>query len=283
MVDIIIDLNKLREKGLFVGIPMYGGLCYGATTKSLMDLAVLCKEHNIMMRTYFLFNESLIPRARNYVVDEFMRSDCEYMIFIDSDIRFNALDVFAMWHMMEERDDADIMCGAYPKKAISWEKVKSAVDQGFADDDPRNLANYIGDYVFSPIANGSININEPVEVLESGTGFMMIKKNTFKKFLEHFPNYTYLPDHSRTENFSGDREIGLFFHCEIDPKTRRYLSEDYWFCHKAREAGLKTWLCPWIELEHTGTYTFKGSLRHLAQIGEAINVDPSKLKKKSKK
>jgi hypothetical protein len=281
MVDITIDLEKLRNKGLFVGIPMYGGQCYGTTTKALMDLAVLCKEHNVLMKTYFLFNESLIPRARNYIVDEFLRSDCEYMIFIDADIRFNALDIFAMWHIMNEREDIDIFCGVYPKKAIAWEKVKNAVDQGFAEDDAKNLENYIGDYAFSPIA-GTINIDEPAEVLESGTGFMLIKKQTLQKFQEFHPTYTYKPDHTRTENFNGDREIGLFFHCEIDPKSKRYLSEDYWFCQKAREAGLKTWIAPWVGLEHTGTYTFKGSLRHLAQIGEAVNVDPAKLKRKSK-
>jgi len=38
------------------------------------------------------------------------------------------------------------------------------------------------------------------------------------------------------------------------------LSEDYYFCHKAREAGLKVWAAPWVQLGHFGNYLFEGGL-----------------------
>jgi hypothetical protein len=156
--------------------------------------------------------------------------------------------------------------GPYPKKTISWEKVKAAVEQEIATN-PFELENYIGDYVFNPIAGTkSFKINEMVEIMEGGTGFMMIDKKAFVKYAEAYPELRYLPDHTRTESFDGSREITAFFDTVIDPVSKRYLSEDYMFSQYARKIGLKIWMCPWMSLKHVGTFTFGGSLGHLAKI-----------------
>ena len=60
-------------------------------------------------------------------------------------------------------------------------------------------------------------------------------------------------------------------------KSKRYLSEDYWFCQKAHEVGIKTWFCPWMRLQHVGSYIFGGSLADLAAIGAAATADPGAL------
>jgi hypothetical protein len=205
-------------------------------------------------------------------------------MFIDSDIGFNANDVIALLALQSENpeeDEYDILCGPYPKKCISWEKIKQAVDKGFADQDPSVLDRFVGDYVFNP-ANGKteISLTKPAEILEAGTGFMMIRRNTFEKFAEAYPQQSYKPDHVRTEHFDGSREIMAFFDTPIDPESKRYLSEDYMFCQWSRKIGLKVWLCPWMQLKHVGSYIFGGSLVDLAQIGAAATADVSKLKKK---
>jgi hypothetical protein len=280
-MEIKVDINDLRKRKLFLAAPMYGGQCAGMFCRSTNDLSAAAVHYGIELRFYYLFNESLITRARNYCVDEFMRSDCTHMMFIDSDIGFDAKDVISLLAMMSDESDYDIMCGPYPKKCISWEKVKAAVDKGFADQDANVLEKYVGDYVFNP-ANGSgtISLGEPTEVLESGTGFMMIRKSALARFAEAYPQYSYRPDHVRTAAFDGSREILQYFQAEIDPVSKRYLSEDYWFCQKAREAGIKVWLAPWIQLQHVGSYIFGGSLADLAAVGAAATVDPKKLGKK---
>jgi hypothetical protein len=150
---------------------------------------------------------------------------------------------------------------------------------------------------------------------------MMIRRNTFEKFQETYPHLLYKPDHVRTEHFDGTREIMAFFDALIDDKTQnlipevsaffdknpnptkeqmvefledkrngltkdnysnRYLSEDYMFCQWVRNAGLKVWLCPWMKLQHVGSYVFGGSLIDLAQIGASATADVDKLKKKKK-
>jgi hypothetical protein len=166
----------------------------------------------------------------------------------------------------------DVICGPYPKKAISWEKIKSAVDKGFADKNPNHLEEFVGDYVFNPAEDTqSFRLDEPVQVKESGTGFMLIKRTALEKFDVAFPTQKYRPDHARTENFDGSREIMAYFDCVICPDTKRYLSEDYMFCQWMRKAGGKIWLLPWLRLKHAGTYIFGGSLQALA----AINASPT--------
>ena len=85
-MEINIPIEELQKRSLFIATPMYGGQCAGMYTKSVNDLASLCMHYKINAKFYYLFNESLITRARNYCCDEFLRSDCTHMIFIDSDI-----------------------------------------------------------------------------------------------------------------------------------------------------------------------------------------------------
>ena len=252
--------------------------------KSTADLSAMCAQYGIPLQLYYLFNESLITRARNYCCDEFMRSEAEHLMFIDSDIGFNPQDVIALMTLQAQNDQYDIIGGPYPKKCISWEKIKHAVDKGIADEDPNVLEKFVGDFVFNPKGGQqTIPIGEPVEVLEIGTGFMMVSKKAMKKFVDSYPQYMYKPDHVRTEHFDGSRKIMQYFQAEVDPKSERYLSEDYWFCQKAQDVGLRTWFCPWMKLQHVGTYIFGGSLADLASIGAAATADPSQLGGKKKK
>lgn len=283
-IEITVSVEDLRKKKIFVATPMYGGVCGGQYCKSTADLASMAAQYGMDVRFFYLFNESLITRARNYLVDEFLRSDCTHLMFIDSDIGFDPNDVIALSVIAEQGTDKDIVCGPYPKKCIAWEKIKRAVDKGFADKDPMQLEKYVGDYVFNPKGETTtIPLDEPVEVLEGGTGFMIIRRDSLEKFAKAYPQYYYKPDHVRTEHFDGSREILMAFQAEVDPASKRYLSEDYWFCQKAQEVGLKVWLCPWMKLQHTGSYVFGGSLMDLATIGAGATADESSMPKKKKK
>jgi len=170
-------------------------------------------------------------------------------------------------HLCDSADEYGVVTGAYPKKTIAWEKIKMAVEQGFADPNPFQLDHFVGDYVFNPAENMTeFRIDEPVEIREGGTGFMMIHRDVLTRYADAYPELKYIPDHVRTEHFDGSREITAFFDCVIDPDTKRYLSEDYMFSQYARKCGTKIWLCPWMQLKHVGSYTFGGSLSAMAAI-----------------
>lgn len=302
--------------------PMYGGQCSGIYTRSIQSLSIEMLKAGIPMASHYLFNESLITRARNYCADEFLRSPCTHLLFIDSDIGFQAQNVMEMLAIMgpEEDNKYDVLCGPYPKKSIAWEKIKQAVDKGYADEDPTQLERFVGDFVFNPLptGDGTINLGDPAEILEGGTGFMMIKKSAFAKFDEMWKDeLSYRPDHVRNPHFNGEREIMGYFMDPIDrwsreryyrsilqkivstnaangdaavslavealahaePESKRHLSEDYFFCQHLRKAGGHIWLCPWMRTEHVGTMTFSGSLMDLAAIGAAATADLSKMPK----
>jgi len=279
-----VSIEELQKRKLFLAVPMYGGQCAGMFTRSVADLSAVCTKHGIPLQLFFLFNESLITRARNYCVDEFMRSGATHLMFIDSDIGFNPQDVIAMLAMQDDESPYDVIGGPYPKKCISWEKIKLAVDKGMADENPNNLEKYVGDYVFNPkTTQREIPLNQPIEVLEIGTGFMMIRRKTFEDYQKAFPHQWYKPDHVRTEHFDGTREIMAYFDCIIDPESKRYLSEDYMFCYNVQKMGGKVFFCPWMQLQHVGSYVFGGSLADLASIGASATADSNQLKHKKKK
>lgn len=268
------DLQKIK---LFVATPMYGGQCAGMYSKAAIDLATMCANYGVECRFFFIFNESLITRARNYLVDEFLRAEeFTHLMFIDSDINFNPKDVLSL-AVLSQQEDKPIIGGPYGKKCIAWERIRTAVDVGIADEDPNELSRFTGDFVFNPVqGTKELQIHEPVEVLEIGTGFMMCRREVFSKWKEAYPQFEYKPDHNRSEHFKGDRYIHAYFDTVIDNEkympmgssnnSDRYLSEDYAFCQLARHIGIKIWLCPWMKLGHIGTYVFDGTMADLGRV-----------------
>ena len=259
-MEIQIKLEELRKNRLMVATPMYGGQCHGLYMKAALDLHAILAQYQIAAKFSFLFNESLITRARNYLTDEFLRSDCTHLLFIDSDIHYNPKYVLTLLAL-----DKDVIGAPYPKKAINWKAVKETIQRN-PDIDPKELEKVIGEYVFNTVSGTkSFEVGDPLEVMEIGTGFMMIKREVFTKFREAYPELQYKPDHVGQANFGGDRFIHAYFDTVIDPVSNRYLSEDYMFCQWWRKIGGKIWLCPWMKTEHIGTYAFTGNMPAIAK------------------
>lgn len=266
-MEIKIKIDDLKKCSLFVATPMYGGMNHGMYMKSCLDLQTLLTRYEVPVKFSFLFNESLITRARNYLVDEFLRSDCTHMLFIDSDIHFNPQDVIALLAL-----DKEVSGAPYPKKAINWGSVANAL-KNHPNIEARELENLVGDYVFNVVhGTKQFSVTEPLEVMEIGTGFMMIKREVFGKMQEAYPLIKYRPDHVGQANFDGTRYIHAYFDTVIDSKdsitgggSERYLSEDYMFCQMWRKIGGQIWLCPWMKTQHIGTYAFTGNMPAIAQ------------------
>jgi len=265
-MEIKVELDKLRQNKLFVATPMYGGMAHGLYIKSSLDLQNVMNKYGIETKFSFLFNESLITRARNYLVDEFLRTDCTHMLFIDSDIGYSAKDVVALMAL-----DKDVIGGPYPKKAINWKNIIQAIKTN-PDIEIDELQKLVGDYVFNVVkGTKSFSVTEPLEVMEIGTGYMMIKREVFDKMKEAYPQIHYKPDHVGQANFDGSRYIHAYFDTVIDYKesitgggSDRYLSEDYMFCQMWRKIGGQIFLCPWMKTQHVGTYAFSGNMPAVA-------------------
>jgi hypothetical protein len=242
-----------QKPHIFIATPMYGGMCAGFYTQSTLMLQKKLNELGINVTFSFMFNESLITRARNAMVNGFLKSNATHLMFIDADIRFNPEQVP---HMIEV--DKEIICGIYPKKEINWDTVKRAMDNGVPND---NLKYYTGSFVVNLVDySGSVTVpvNQPVEIWNGGTGFMLIKREVFEKLADKVPSYT-----NNVLDLAGTikaDEIKEYFTTSIEPETNVLLSEDYHFCRLARMNGVKVWAAPWVNLGHMGSYMFEGQL-----------------------
>ena len=266
-MEIQVKVEDLKKNKLFVATPMYGGMAHGLYMKSALDLQSTMSKYSIETKFSFLFNESLITRARNYLVDEFLRTDFTHLLFIDSDIHYNPQDVIALLAL-----DKDVIGGPYPKKSINWNNIATAA-RNHPEMEPKELETLVGEYVFNVVkGTQQFQVTEPLEVMEIGTGFMMVKREVFSKMAIQYPTIRYKPDHVGQANFDGSRYIHAYFDTVIDSVdsitgggSERYLSEDYMFCQMWRKMGGEIYLCPWMKTQHIGSYAFTGNMPAVAQ------------------
>lgn len=243
-----ISVEELRKRKLFIATPMYGGQCTGMYMKACLDLQGLCAQYGVESRFSFIFNESLITRARNYLVDEFLRSGMTHMLFLDADIHFDPRDIVGLLAL-----DKDVIGAPYPKKSIKWNSAMVAIYKNLkwqsvidaVKNDPnittdaviklamesgipqQEVEQVVGDYVFNAVAGtGQFNVGEPLRVMEIGTGYMMIKREVFEKWAKQYPQYEYRPDHVGQANFDGSRMIHAYFDCIIDKKREITIQQD---------------------------------------------------------
>jgi hypothetical protein len=273
VLEININPEVIKNKKLMIATPMYGGNCTAIYCLSAIELISIAKEHSVGLGFQFTWNDALVTRARNNLVDTFLKSDFEYLMFIDGDIKFNSHDVMYMLQVMVEQDDKKIIVGTYPKKRINWRNISIANKNKLIKTE-KDYEEYSGDYVVNFSNNKDdiykeFNLLEPVEILDGGTGFMMIKREVFEKFAEAYPEQTYI-DHDTKE------KMVAYFDCKIDPDDDTYLSEDYMFTRWVKKIGIKTWLLPWVKLNHLGTYLFGGSFLSQSALIYELNTQKEK-------
>lgn len=242
------------KASLFIATPMYGGVCNGAYTVGMVQMAGTLGKENIAFRYGYMTNESLITRGRNSLTHDFLQTDCTHLMFIDADIGFHPSHIVPMIDA-----DKDIICGIYPKKEINWPKVEQAVKDGVP---MQELHLHTGGFVVN-LVGGALHqegaLYEPMQIENGGTGFMLIKRNVFETLAPLVPEYA--NDMWRATDTQDTKVIKEFFATSIDEESgNRLLSEDYHFCKIARKAGLTIWAAPWVQLEHHGAYNFSGQL-----------------------
>ena len=247
------------KRKVFVATPMYGGMCTGFYTQSLLMMQLVFMQNGVESALSFVFNESLIQRARNNLAHAFLKSDATHLLFIDADLKF---DPWGVYQMLEA--NKDVICGIYPKKEINWPTVKTAVENGVPADE---LKHHTGSWVINLVGyegSATVNAAKPLEIWAGGTGMMLIKRKVFEKLRKH--TETYVNDMVDLAGNIGEKErIYNFFSLSIEPGTERLLSEDYHFCRQWREIGGKIYAAPWLTPGHMGSYLFEGQLLSDAQ------------------
>ena len=247
---------SIKGKSLAVLTPMYGGVCMNNYHDSIITLKEGLLRFGIPHSFLSVYNESLITRARNRLVDSYLKQhEHTHSVMIDADIGFDPRDLLAMLEM-----DKDIIGAPCSKKVIRWDKVQAAVARAAKPLSNEAMAQLGSECVFNFVpfeGQREINLGEPQEVESCGTGLLMVKRTVYEKMMEVFPERWYEP---RGDSAAIGGPVHNFFRADVNPDTHDYDSEDYWFCKEARKVGFKVWVWPCARTSHMGTYTFHANL-----------------------
>lgn len=227
---------------LALGTPCYGGMMTTEFAQSILGLQNGLHQHGHQLTAIFLGNESLIQRGRNKIAHYFLKTTASHLLFCDADIRFDPNDIAKMIQA-----DKDIIIAPVPMKQINWERVRKG-----AMSEHQNLASLSGYFALSHLdGHQMISPDMPFEIKYGGTGLMLIKRHVFERLQPTVGSYI---DHT---DVNQPTRMGDFF--QVCKHEDVLLSEDYFFCLKAREAGMKVWAAPWCTIAHFGAYAFSGS------------------------
>ena len=216
----------LTGRKVFVGIPAYDGKLNIKTAFALAKLMPVALGHGVSMYLSHMSGCSIITMARNALVNEFLKTDAEELLFIDADVIVEPDDVM---RLLAQSTDRDILCGMYPRRA----KDKNFFLDLYRDDTD------------ALVFDGPL-----MRVNRVGTGFMLIKRHVIERLIADHPEWN-------VENRQGDGHVSAVFDFAI--KDGKYVGEDYLFCDRAREAGFEAWIDVEICLPHVGTEEFTRS------------------------
>lgn len=253
---------------LFLSTPCYGGLCLESYVTSIVNLQLALLKEDIQLYIDTTENESLVHRARNVAVGRFMQKhDAEYFMFVDADIHFDPSSVVRL-----VRSGYDVSVACYPKKFVNWEQAANAA----RNNDQRNMAMLSASLVVNFGASKIKIENGFIPILDGPTGFMVIKREVFKKMEEQYPELWCVNDH-QIRDFD---HYSAVFDCMIDPNSKRYLSEDYAFCRRWQQMGGKIYADITTTLGHVGNLPFSGCLEDRLSLNKKNETNNSSGDKK---
>ena len=264
-----LSVEEIRKSKFFIATPCYGGQLNEPYFRSVIKMMTFFNGHQIPLAFGTIANESLVTRARNVLVAYFLASDYTHLMFIDADIEFQTEDLLKLYAHKK-----DVVVGAYPKKGVAWDKIRSNLadpankDKNLSD---RDMASFGSDYAinfkFVNKETKTIGVeNGLIKLHDAGTGFMMISREAILKMVKAYPELKYNNDVNISNADLKDHFYALF-DTMIDPVDRRYLSEDYTFCRRWQELGGDVWLDPSISLNHYGHFCFQGNPEAIISFG----------------
>lgn len=256
------DLAYLKKQKIYIATPCYGGMTAAFYTQGIASVFQIAGAYGFSIAYQTIVNESLITRARNQIVSDFLSTDYTYLVFIDADIQFNSLDVFRL--ILHRKKDA-VVAGAYPMKAINWRAVNEEKSLEARLEAASTYAINLPPEKTKGKKNISVELEgDLLEVLDAGTGFMAIHREVLEKMIEEYADdISYTGDDTYVDGKTGElkrseKTFYALFDTSIELKTNRYLSEDYTFCRRWQDIGGKIYIDHKIVLNHVGSYVYRG-------------------------
>jgi len=218
----------LAGRSLFIALPAYDFKVSLKLAISLAQFAQQAQQHGVSIQIGSICGCSVVSRARNLLAQDMLDSDCTDLMFIDSDINFEAADLFRL---------------------MAWTSDPS---KGIVAGVPRTRSTtktYIGTLDYDDNNELTMNRMGLVRAKRVATAFMMVRRDVFEKLNDAHPEWRYYDERS-------ERTVPCIF--DFMKTDEGYIGEDYLFCDRAREAGFEVWVDPTIKLGHMGVQEYEG-------------------------
>lgn len=218
---------------VMVAIPAYTGTIHLGTMRSLFaDLQALAARGD-EWSVHDECGNALIADARALIVAQFLDSGFDQLIFVDSDVCWQA---GALVKLVDH--PVDMVAGIYPQRRdpIAY-SVKWQGGDLWADD------------------NGLLAVDGVP------FGFVKLTRDMLLKMVEQYPDSEFY-----VETAPAEKAWALFADYRIG---RHKMGEDYAFCRRWTDMGGKVFIDPEISMGHVGYKTFHGHVGNWLKSREA--------------
>ena len=219
---------SLAGRSVFIALPAYDFKVSLKLAISLARFAQSAPQHGIDIQIGSICGCSVVSRARNLLVKDFLESSCTDLLFIDSDINFEPDDILRLLSWSED-----------PKKGIVAGVPRTRSEH----------KTYIANLDYDDGHELTMNSMGLVRATHVATAFMMVRREVFETLVEAHKEWEYYD--TRT-----DRVLNAVFDFKVTEAG--YMGEDFLFCDRAREHGYEVWIDPTIKLGHMGVQEYVG-------------------------
>ena len=198
-------------RSVFIAVPVYNDIS-PECAYTLFHIKQALSNSGIESELAIYAGDCHVDDARNRLVRDFLESNCDDLVFIDADIRFEVESLVKLLSY-----EVDVVGGAYPLK-----QEEEAYPVRFMP--------------------GEIWSNDQglIEVLSLPTGFLRIKRHVLQTLYDLSPKFN--PKSDNRSQLATIFERGLYDNCRF--------GGDVHFCKKCRERDIKIYLDPDIWFEH---------------------------------
>jgi glycosyltransferase involved in cell wall biosynthesis len=192
---------------------------------SLIDTLRLASQRSIEVVPYNGPGCAILPRVRNRLVANALADKCDWIIFVDDDIAWNAPDFFKL-----TEHGVEVVGGVGAKRHQRWDEEPGVVMQ----------------WPQGPLIGAFTKPGRLWRVDGAGAGFLGIRADVFAKMEPVTRRYTCQGDPKTYP-------MRTWFWLDLLPGDGEVMEdegEDYNFCRKWREIGGHCWIDPDIRLRH---------------------------------
>ena len=246
------ETKPKKNFSIFVATPVHSDVSIHYF-QACLEFQKHCLKNDILA-SFQVMKSSLVTQGRNLCVSSFMESKHTHLLFVDSDIDFQAQSIFKM-----VAADKDVISVPYPLKQLMWDKAYERISKGSIKN-AKDLK-FKGLYTYPMKVQDEKNIkikDGVIEVTHSPTGCMLIKREVIEKMIKAYPEKEIIQKTVINGELINRPYFYNLFDTEFDSVNKSYLGEDFAFCKRWKDLGGKCYALITDRITHVGEHQYRG-------------------------